>query len=289
MHCVTDGNGNWLIEGDARETLTELENESVGLVFTSPPYYNARPTCGTWEDYRFYLDDVGKVLAECHRVLKEGRFLVVNSSPVLVGRTDRAQMSKRYPVPFDLHREIMKDDQFDFIDDIVWLKPEGAGWATYRGARFAADRNPLQYKTVPVTEYVMVYRKRTDKLIDWNIATHKDQEAVKRSRVPDGYETTNVWQIPPESDPDHPAVFPVELAKRVISYYSFEGDVVLDPYAGSGTVGKACVALNRNFILCEINPLYISKIKKETETWMGKNADDINCVNTEQIVASTLF
>ncbi len=58
---------------------------------------------------------------------------------------------------------------FDFIDDIIWEKPEGAGWNVGRGRRFKADRQPLQYKPVTVTEYVLVYRKRTDKLIDWNI------------------------------------------------------------------------------------------------------------------------
>jgi DNA modification methylase len=70
-----------------------------------------------------------------------------------------------------MHR-LFIEEGYDFIDDIIWEKPEGAGWATGRGRRFAADRNPLQYKPVPVTEYVLVYRKRTDKLIDWNIRTH---------------------------------------------------------------------------------------------------------------------
>ena len=58
------------------------------------------------------------------------------------------------------HRLFTKEG-FDFIDDIIWVKPEGVGWATGRGRRFAADRNPLQYKPVPVTEYVLVYRKHT--------------------------------------------------------------------------------------------------------------------------------
>ena len=62
-------------------------------------------------------------------------------------------------IPFDLH-SIVVNAGFDFIDDIIWiiwLKPEGAGWSSGRGRRFAVDRHPLQYKTVPVTEYVMVW------------------------------------------------------------------------------------------------------------------------------------
>ena len=89
---------------------------------------------------------------------------------------------------------------------------EPAG-ATGRGRRFAADRQPLQYKPVPVTEYVLVYRKRTDKLIDWNIRSHPDPEAVAASRIEDGYERTNVWRIKPSHSKQHPAVFPVEAGR----------------------------------------------------------------------------
>jgi DNA modification methylase len=81
-------------------------------------------------------------------------------------------------VPFDVHR-LFIEEGYDFIDDIIWVKPEGAGWATGRGRRFAADRNPLQYKPVPVTEYILVYRKRTPKLIDWNIRAHPKPELYR--------------------------------------------------------------------------------------------------------------
>lgn len=107
-----------------------------------------------------------KIIHECHRVLKEGRFFVINISPVLIRRANRNEASKRIAVPFDFY-QLFTNEEFEFIDDIIWAKPEGAGWATGRGRRFAADRTPLQYKPVPVTEYVLVYRKKTDKLIDW--------------------------------------------------------------------------------------------------------------------------
>jgi len=60
---------------------------------------------------------------------------------------------------------------------------------------FAADRNPLQYKAVPVTEYVLVYRKKSDKLIDWYIRNHPNQDLIRKSKIKDGYEKTNVWKI----------------------------------------------------------------------------------------------
>jgi len=247
--------------GDCGELLEEMPAESVDLIFTSPPYFNARPEYSEFEEYESYLLKLRQVIRKCHRVLSEGRFFVINISPVLLRRASRNQASKRIAVPFDLHR-IFVEEGYDFIDDIIWLKPEGAGWATGRGRRFAADRNPLQYKTVPVTEYVLVYRKHTDLLIDWHIRNHPDQEVVKASKIADGYERTNVWKINPVTNSKHPAAFPVELAEKVITYYSFKGDVVLDPFAGSGTVGLAAASLDRRFVLFESNFNYIELIRK---------------------------
>ena len=88
---------------------------------------------------------------------------------------------------------------------------------------------PLQYKAVPVTEYVLVYRKHTDLLIDWFIRNHPDRNTVEASKISDGYEKTNIWKINPSTSSKHPAAFPIALAEKVIRYYSFKGDVVLDP------------------------------------------------------------
>lgn len=269
---------NTILLGDSEETLAGLPAQSVDLVFTSPPYFNARPDYAEYAAYDDYLAKIGRIVNQCHRLLAEGRFFVINIAPVLLRRAHRGQASRRIAVPFDVHSVIMRE-RFDFIDDIVWEKPTGAGWATGRGRRFAADRHPLQYKTVPVTEYVLVYRKRTDRLIDWNIRNHPDQPAVLESRIEDDYERTNVWRIPPASSRDHPAIFPRELADRVIKYYSFKGDVVLDPFAGIGTVGESCVANHRRFVLSEMSPEYVEIIRRNAVRWLGGDAADVQCVN----------
>jgi DNA modification methylase len=257
---------NTILCGDSEVTLRGLPDESVDLVFTSPPYYNARPDYSDFVSYDAYLDKIGRVLAECHRTLHEGRFFVMNVAPVLIRRSKRTESSRRIAVPFDMHR-LFVEHGFDFVDDIVWVKPEGAGWATGRGRRFAADRNPLQYKTVPVTEYLLVYRKRTERLIDWHIRTHPDPEVVERSKIRGEYERTNVWKLRPAHSKLHPAVFPVELAERVIRYYSFERDVVLDPFAGIGTVGEAASRLGRRWVLSELDPGYVEVIRRRAATW----------------------
>ncbi|RLG43258.1 MAG: site-specific DNA-methyltransferase [Thermoproteota archaeon] len=287
-HYVLSSLRNIIACGDCEEILQDLPAASVDLVFTSPPYYNARPEYTDYVNYEEYLLKMRKVIQAVHRVLNEGRFFVMNVSPILIRRTSRNASSRRIAVPFDMHR-LFIEEGYDFIDDIIWVKPEGAGWATGRGRRFAADRNPLQYKPVPVTEYVLVYRKRTDKLIDWNIRAYPDQEAVEASRIDDGYERTNVWEIKPAHDPRHPAIFPLELAEKVIRYYSFKGDIVLDPFAGIGTTGKAAARLGRRFVLIEINPEYARIITEEAKQWLGKAAKDVLTINCPPIDVSDLL
>ena len=268
--------------GDSEDLLSRTPSESVDLVFTSPPYYNARPEYSDYIQYEEYLLKMKKIIHQCHRVLNEGRFFVLNASPVLIRRSSRNEASKRIAVPFDFHR-IFVDEGFDFVDDIIWVKPDGAGWATGRGRRFAADRHPLQYKAVPVTEYVLVYRKATARLIDWHIRKHPDKMRVAASRIDDGYEMTNVWKIHPAHSKKHPAVFPVELAEKVIRYYSFVRDVILDPFAGVGTVGEAAARLDRRFVLFEISKDYMNEIKDRVETWLREDVVDVNWINCEPV------
>jgi DNA modification methylase len=264
---------NKVILGDAAVVLEEFPPDTAQLVITSPPYFNAKPEYTEFVDYREYLDFLRRVFVRVHTVLSEGRFFVINVSPVLVRRTSRSTSSKRIPIPFDVHR-VLDEIGFDFIDDIIWVKPEGAGWNVGRGRRFAADRQPLQYKPVPVTEYVLVYRKRTKRLIDWNIRNHYNQKLVEQSKIPEGYDVTNVWNIPPGHHRYHPAVFPNELIKKLIRYYSFEDDLVLDPFAGSGTVGCVALTLNRRFLMIDNEPKYFQLMKIELTKYMiGKRVD----------------
>lgn len=276
--CKTSPLNNIIALGDAEEIIQDFPSESIDLVFTSPPYFNARPEYTDYIDYEDYLHKIRKVIQGIHRVLNEGRFFVINVSPVLIRRSSRSDSSRRIAVPFDIHR-IFVEEGFDFVDDIIWVKPEGAGWATSRGRRFAADRNPLQYKPVPVTEYILVYRKHTDKLIDWNIRCHPNQELVKQSRIDEQYDHTNIWKIRPAHTPIHPAIFPDELVSKVITYYSFKNDVVLDPFAGIGTLGRVAAKLQRRFVLIENDPTYVKVIINSLPKWLGKEAEQVRLVN----------
>lgn len=264
--------------GDSEELLKELPSECVDLVFTSPPYFNARPEYAEYLSYDEYLLKMKRIIHEVHRTLNEGRFFILNVSPILIRRANRNEASHRIAVPFDFHR-LFIEEGFEFVDDIIWVKPEGAGWATGRGRRFAADRNPCQYKPVPVTEYVLVYRKKTDKLIDWLIRKHPLQDIVKESKIEDGYEVTNVWKIHPAHSKEHPAIFPIELAQKVIKYYSFKNDVVLDPFGGIGTTARAAISLSRRFALFEKDKKYLGSIEKSIVLATNGSPIDINWIN----------
>lgn len=242
---------NLLINADVRKILPSIPDESIHLTFTSPPYYNARDY-SIYQSYEGYLQFLTDVFREVHRITKGGRFFVLNTSPVLVPRMSRQHASKRYAIPFDMHPRLTEIG-WEFIDDIIWLKPDPS--AKNRNGGFFQHRKPLAYKPNCVTEYVMIYRKKTDKLIDWNIRQYPEA-VVERSRVQDDYEKTNVWKIAPTADKVHPAVFPLELANRVIQLYSYEGDLIFDPFAGSGTVGVASLQLNRYFLLTEQESVY---------------------------------
>jgi DNA modification methylase len=247
---------NLVIHSDVLDVLPHIPDESVHLTFTSPPYYNARQY-SQYPTYAAYLDFLTAVFHGVHRVTKEGRFLVVNTSPVIMPRASRAHASQRFAIPFDLHARLVNIG-WQFVDDIIWVKPEAS--VKNRNASFLQHRKPLAYKPNAVTEYIMVYRKHTDKLLDWNMR-HYSSAIVNQSKVCGDYETSNVWRIPPSADSVHSAVFPLELCRRVIQLYSYQDDLIFDPFAGSGTVGEAAWVMHRYFLLTEKEPKYIQRIR----------------------------
>ena len=242
-----------LLEGDNTETLQRIPEGSINFIFTSPPYYNAREY-SDYTSYDHYLAKMKKSLLACHRVLEDGRFIIINVSPVITKRPGREFESIRYPIHYDFHK-ILKEAGFYFIDEIIWIKPEAS--CPNRNGGYQQTKLPLSYKPNCITESLMVYRKNCDFLLDENIK--------KYSKIlcnDDKIDSSNSWYISPKYDKNHPAVFPEELCEKVLKYYSFKRDVVLDPFAGSGTFGKVALAMDRTPILCEANARYCSLIRK---------------------------
>lgn len=241
-----------LLIGDTEQTLKQLPECCVQLMFTSPPYYNAREY-SDYHSYKAYLEKMKQVFISCYRVLEDGRFLIVNVSPVISKRPGREFESIRYPIHYDFHK-ILEEAGFCFIDEIQWIKPEPS--VPNRIGGYMQTRKALTYKPNCINESIMVYRKKANFLLDVNAADYSKYEKFENEEI----DTSNCWYIAPSNDKDHPAVFPEELCRRILKYYSFDGDVVLDPFAGSGTFGRVALRMNRIPIMCEINDEYVDVI-----------------------------
>lgn len=241
-----------LLVGNNCETLKKIDKGQVQLIFTSPPYYNAR-IYSDYKNYKEYLNSMYKTLKQCHRILEDGRFILINVSPVITKRPGREFESIRYPIHFDFHQILLKSG-FYFIDEIIWIKPEYC--VPNRIAGYFQTKKPLSYKPNCITESILVYRKNSPFLLDKNIKKY-DKNICNDENI----DFTNCWYISPKSDKNHPAVFPEELCEKVLKYYSFENDIVCDPFAGSGTFGNVAIKMNRIPLLCEQNLQYAQKIK----------------------------
>lgn len=244
-----------LLCGDCESTLHQVKEKSVKLIFTSPPYYNAREY-STYKSYNEYLLKMKAVFKSCKQVLEDGRFIIINVSPVITKRPGREFASIRYPIHFDFHK-LLEEVGFEFIDEIIWKKPDYS--VPSRNGGYTQTRMPLSYKPNCVTESIMIYRKNAPFLLDKNIHFHKDYHPD----FTDTFDETNCWEISPRSSKDHPAVFPQELCKKILRYYSFPNELVLDPFAGSGTFGEVAMEMKRIPLLCEQHPDYIQKLKEK--------------------------
>lgn len=240
------GNGIFYNE-DCNNTISKLADNSIDLVFTSPPYYNARDY-SQYKDVGDYMLEMERVFTGIERVLKPSRMCVVNISPVLVKRKKRSEQSYRIPLPY-YFVPMMEKIGFEFLEDIIWKKPDGA--SSNRNGGFFRHRKPVAYKPNIVTEYILVFKKKADFLID--------KVLQNNSFVKDGYERTNVWEIQPQTKSWHTAPFPEKLAENVISYYSYENEIVFDCFAGSGTTGKVAETLKRRWVMSELDTEFYNK------------------------------
>ena len=248
---------NKIILGNCEDVLKTIDEESINLICTSPPYYNAR-SYSVWPSYEDYIQFLTNVFKEVFRVTIQGRMCVVNLSPVIEQRKSRAHESKRIPIPFHFF-SLMENIGWKYIDDIVWEKPEGT--TLNRNGPFFQHRKPVAYKPNLVTETIFVFQKPSDFLID-KVMRSYDGDILKQSLVEDGYERSNVWLMQPETKSKHIAPYPRELSDKIIKYYSFVGDLVLDPFMGSGTTAVSCVDLKRKYLGIEIHQEYVELAEK---------------------------
>jgi len=218
------------------EEMLQIPDRSVALAFTSPPY-------NTGKKYEpdlclsDYLELIRRVAAEVYRVLLPGGRYVVN-----VANLGRKPYIPLHAYFYAVHTAV----GFLPAGEIIWRKGRGASgncaWGSWKSAKSPRLRD--------LHEYLLVFTKELYGRPD------KGESDISRDEFMES--TLSVWEIPPERAKrvGHPAPFPVELANRVIRLYSYVGDVVLDPFCGSGTTCVAAKASNRHYVGYDIAAEY---------------------------------
>lgn len=236
-----------IIFGDARR-MSELRDGSVHFVLTSPPYFNAPfDFPGLFKDYDEYLRLVREVGEEIYRVLMDGRIACFVIQDVRIE-------GELYPIVADIIR-IMKEVGFRYRDRIVWKKPEGYIRISRRSGVLIQHPYPMYYYPDNIYEEIIVFQKGR---FDFNISESlREVSRIDVGRFQREKWYLSIWEItnvlPSNEISKYTAVFPEELAERLIRLYSYVGEVVLDPFLGTGTTAVVARRLNRNSVGYEID------------------------------------
>lgn len=225
------------------ENMNELPDNSVHLMITSPPYNVSK-------DYDENLS-LNEYLGLLERVLKETKRVLVDGGRVCI---NIANIGRKPYIPLTMYvNQIMLNLGFLMRGEIIWDKSASSGvsmaWGSYKSAS-----NPVLRDT---HEYILVFSKGDFKREKkGKIDSISKENFIQWSK--------SIWHFNAVSAKKigHPAPFPVELPRRLIEFYSFENDIILDPFMGSGTSALAALELKRNFVGYETKKEYINLANK---------------------------
>lgn len=244
-----------LILGDSREDLG-LAEESVHLIVTSPPYWNlkdypgAEGQLGNIDSYEQFLDQLDRVWSNMLRLLVPGGRAVIVVGDVCCSRR---QFGRH--IVFPLHSSIQERCRklgFDNLTPIVWHKIANAQFEV--GGRGGFLGKPYEPNAIVKNDIEFIlfqrkcggYRRPSDKARLLSVIGEADHRKWFQQ----------IWTLPGTSTQEHPAPYPVSLAERLIRMFSFVGDTVCDPFAGTGTTSLAAARWGRNSVSVEVEPTY---------------------------------
>ena len=248
---------NLVVNGDALGALKRLPPDCVHLAITSPPYNVGIRYVG-YEDnraHREYLEWLGQVWVELFRVLVPGGRFALNVAPTSI--------KNFHPIHHDLSTELRRMG-FIMRTEIIWYKQTMG-----RRTAWGSWRSPANPHIVPSWEYVLVFSKGS-----WRLPgeeSNADITADEFQRFSDGH-----WSIPPERRRGgHPAPFPEALVERLVKFYSYRGNLVLDMFGGTGTVAVVARRSGRKFLHIDSSKEYCDLARRRIEDVLpGRGAGD---------------
>lgn len=251
-----------IINGDSR-LMTELPDNSVHLVITSPPYwqlkdYGTENQIGFHDSYENYINNLNLVWKECFRALHNGCRLCVNIGDQFA----RAVYYGRYKV-IPIREEIIKFCEnigFDYMGAIIWQKVTTSN-TTGGGVQMGSYPYPRNGILKLDYEFILIFKKLGEAP-----KPAKDQKELSKMTAEE-WNTffAGHWNFAGARQNGHIAMFPEELPRRLIKMFSFIGETVLDPFAGSGTTALAAKNTDRNSVGYEINSEFIPIINEKLE------------------------
>lgn len=268
---------NKVFFSDSR-TMSEVSDNSVHLIITSPPYFNIKDyskdgyqenehsakhknQIGDIDSYAEYINQMLLVWKECERVLKPNGKLVINTPlmPILKKDMNTHHTRHIYDLNSDIQHSILNGSNLFLMDTYFWNRTNSS-----KKLMFGSYPYPRNFYAQNTTEFITVYVKdgKPEK------ATDEQKEKSKLSQQEWREYTKQIWDINIPSKSDiafgiHSAIMPEEIPRRLIKLYSFHDDVILDPFTGSGTTLKVAKELGRNYIGYELMESYQEVIEKK--------------------------
>nr|MBP3724131.1 site-specific DNA-methyltransferase [Campylobacter sp.] len=251
--------------------MSELPDCSVDLIITSPPYFNIKDyskngyqneihsksdnaDLGNLKNYNDYIKGLLKVWKECFRVLKPNGKLCINVPLMPMLKKDLNTHYNRhiFDLQSDIQNSILKNTNFFLMDLYIWNRTN-----TSKNLMFGSYPYPRNFYAQNTSEFITIFVKDGKS----TFVRPEIKEKSKLSQQEWVEFTKQIWNIPIPNKNDiafgrHPAIMPEQIPYRLIKLYSFVGDIVLDPFTGSGTTLKVAKELNRNFVGYEIYEFY---------------------------------
>ncbi len=261
------------------DNMEELPDGSINLIVTSPPYFNIKDyskdghqknsiadkkegQIGDIENYKDFIDMMLPIWKECFRVLVPNGKLVINTPLMPMIKKDLSTHYNRdiFNINSDIEHSILSNiPDINLMDLYIWNRTNST-----KNLMFGSYPHPSNFYAQNTSEFICVYVKDGEPLkVDKSI---KDKSRLTQQQWTEY--TKQIWNIPVPNKKDfaygdHSAIMPEEIARRCIRLFSFYGDIILDPFTGSGTTLKVALEEGRNYVGYELSEEYKTAIEEK--------------------------